>query len=248
MKVCFLGVGEACDADHPNTAILVTTDIGQALLDCGFTAPHAYFALCKDANELDALWISHFHGDHFFGVPLLLLRFWEMGRKKPLVILGPPGIEDRIAAALSLAYPSMRNHLDYTISFVEMAPGIPVNAAGMQWRTAANDHSIPCLSLRLDGKDKSLFYSGDGRPTPATLGLAKNSNLIIHEAFRVSGDTPGHGTISGCLDFAVKAEAGALALVHIQREERQRRQEIDTLTGKAGMLVFIPRAGDVHTL
>jgi ribonuclease BN (tRNA processing enzyme) len=96
MQIHFLGVGEACDGNQPNTSILLKPDIedtaGRILLDCGFSVPHQYFSLDPSPEELEILWISHFHGDHFLGTPLLLLWFWEMGRQKSLHILGPPEI------------------------------------------------------------------------------------------------------------------------------------------------------------
>ena len=95
MNVFFVGVGEACDAKHGNTSIHVQTVNDTCLLcDCGFSAAHSYFAFCDDPDQLDMVWNSHFHGDHFFGMPLLLLRFWEMKRSKPLVIAGQAGVEE----------------------------------------------------------------------------------------------------------------------------------------------------------
>lgn len=103
----FWGVGEACDPERFNTSLLVLSGSKNhyILLDCGFTTPHRYFADCSEPNQLDALWISHFHGDNFFGVPLLLLRFWEMGRTRPLLSVGPPGLAEKVAQAVDLAYP-----------------------------------------------------------------------------------------------------------------------------------------------
>jgi len=249
MKIHFLGVGEACDPDFPNTSILVDTSSGQALLDCGFTVPHRYFALHDDPEKLDILWISHFHADHFFGVPLLLLRFWEMGRKKPLTIVGQPGTKQKISAAMELAFPTLYDRFNYTINYIEIKPDTKIKENDMSFSTAVNDHSAPCLAVRLDYEDKSLFYSGDGRPTEASLKLATDCNLVIHEAYRANGDTPGHGSITGCIDFAVQAKAQNLALVHIQRQERKDNfAEIETQLLDAGIPFLIPQPGDIHTL
>ncbi len=227
MEVFFLGVGEACDPDCGTTPILVRAGAGperrQLLLDCGFTAAHAYFRSFA-AQELDGLWISHFHGDHFFGVPLLLLRLWEEGRTRPLVILGPPGGEQRIRAAMELAYPSLGGGFAFPVEYNEMGDGAMVTAAGFAWQAAGSDHSdaAPGLAVRLQGFGRSLFYSGDGRPTAETQRLASGCDLVIHEAFRFRGDTPGHGSVAGSLEFARRAKAARLALVHIQRQDRQR--------------------------
>ena len=127
MKVIFLGVGEAFDERLENTSILVRAGSGASqasvLLDCGFTAPSLYWRRSSGPDELDALWISHFHGDHFFGIPALLTRFWEMKRGKPFTILGQRGVEEVVLKAMELAYPSFRKRLAFDLRFIEIEPG-----------------------------------------------------------------------------------------------------------------------------
>jgi len=246
-KVVFLGVGEACDPLYPNTSLLLKNEADQGLvmLDCGFTTPHRYFQNCSDQEELRALWISHFHGDHFFGVPLLLLRFWEMGRREPLVILGPPGVEEKICQAMDLAYPSFRARLNFPLHFQGLEPDRACEAAGFTWVAAKIEHFELALAVRVTDQEKSLFYSGDGRPTPETLALAFGCDLAVHEAFRVSGATPGHGTVQACIDFAQKSAVKKLALIHINRTERaERLMEIRTIIAKAAEPhILLPEPG-----
>jgi ribonuclease BN (tRNA processing enzyme) len=229
LRVTFIGVGEACDADLPNTSLLVFPDTagptGHILLDCGFTTPHLYFKLIDDANALQGVWISHFHGDHFFGVPLLLLRFWEMNRTAPLYLAGLPGIQDKIERAMELAYPGFSEKLAFEIIYHQANPGTHFDCGGCRWSFAPMDHSKAALALRLDSNRKSLFYSGDGRPTRDSTALAKGADLAVHEAYRMEGDTPGHSSVAGCMDFAAEAEVKRLALLHMNRQDRAHRKE-----------------------
>ena len=224
MEIRFLGVGEACDGNQPNTSILLKTDAhetaGRILLDCGFSAPHQYLSLNPSAEELETLWISHFHGDHFLGSPLLLLWFWEMNRTKPLNIIGPPGIKVKIEQAMELAYPNFMSRLGYSLLFQELTPEKNLQISDSIWKTAYSEHSQPCLSLRLELNGKSIFYSGDGRPTPMTRSLAAGCDIIIHEAYDFEDSGSGHGSIRTCLDFARNCGAKRLALVHMQRNVR----------------------------
>ena len=251
MEISFLGVGEACDCRYPNTSILLKSDVGRAfLLDCGFTVPHEYFRVCVDPDALDVLWISHFHGDHFFGVPLLLLRFWEMGRIRPLRIVGQFSIEKKILTAMELAYPDFVKKLKYDLEFINMRAGESSDVAGLELRTAQTSHSQPCLALMLDGGGKSVFYSGDGRPTTATLELAYGCDFVIHEAFMLSGEVPGHGSVRGSIDFCRKANVRRLALVHLNRQVRQKEEnQIRAMINTVSDLdVFLPEPGDVVRL
>jgi ribonuclease Z len=250
VKIKFIGVGEAFDEDLSNTSIWVRAKDGRnessILLDCGFTVPPPFWKSCPDADNLDAIWISHFHGDHFFGLPALLTRFWEMKRRKPLLILGQRGIDEIVPQTLKLAYSSVLDKFAYDIRFLTIEPGEVVEAVGVTWRSAVNGHPQRDLAVCMERGGKSLFYSGDGLSTDETLSLARGADLVIHEAFRLDTDTPGHGNIINCIDFARRAKARWLALVHIERNERRRRRQ-DILRVGAEVRdfeVLMPEPGD----
>lgn len=248
MKITFLGVGEACDPQRPNTSILVDAEDdarNQLLLDCGFTTPHQYFGMISDPELLDALWISHFHGDHFFGVPLLLLRFWEMQRLKPLIITGITGIQKKICHVMELAYPGFINKIQYHLHFVELEPGATIELAGFSWDTAVNEHSQTDLALCLKRNGKSVYYSGDGRPLPAGAELAHGCDLLIHEAYRIRGETPGHGSVQATIEFAKQVGARRLALVHLSHDELARNDALlrQLIENVKDISVLLPNSG-----
>jgi len=249
LKIEFIGTGEACDEHCPNTSLLVRTGGGKRatlLLDCGFTASTRFWLHAKDPDELDGIWISHFHGDHFFGMPLLLLRFWEMKRRKPLTVLSQQGGKGPVLDAMELAYPGFLRKMRYELEFVEVEPERPVQALGLQWRAAPTRHSRRNLAVRLDDGDASLFYSGDGAPTAETSKLARNIDLVVHEAFGLEPLVEGHGTVQGCVAFAREVRAARLALVHVQRDvRRERKGEIlEMARGTEDVPVFLPEPGD----
>ena len=249
LEVIFLGVGEAFDEALSNTSILIRYEGGDVhasfLLDCGFTAPPPFWSEESDVNRLDGIWISHFHADHGFGIPALLVRFWEQGRDKELIFLGQKGIESFTRKCLDLAYPGFYERLTFPLSFMELAPGKKKEILGLSFRAAETAHSQPALALRIDVAGKSIYYSGDGKPTPESMALARESELIIHEAFHMKTEIPGHGTITGSIDMAKRCNALLLALVHIQREvRRQAKNRIDELKEMSGPVnLIIPEPG-----
>ena len=254
MEITFLGVGEAFDEEFPNTSMLVRTDIAKepvtVLLDCGYSVPPRFWRQALQPDTLDCIWISHFHADHAFGLPSLLVRFWEEKRKKELCFLGPKGIETFVLKCLDLAYPNFQPRLGFSLQFEEVEPEQPLRAFGFSWSTAVNDHPQRDLALRMEGQGKSLFYSGDGRPTSDTSTLARGVDLMVHEAFHLSKDIPGHGTIAGCVEMARTCRAKRLALVHIQRRVRRERfDEIQELASSVQEFeVLIPGPGDQVTI
>ena len=242
MDVLFIGVGEAFDEHLPNTSILIQAYPGhrpvRILLDCGFTAPFSFWRIAPDPLDLDAVWISHFHGDHFLGLPALLLRFHEERRTRPLHLIGQQELEQHALAAMELAYAGVLSRLGYDLVFHPMAPGGALSLMGLSLACARSEHAKPNLALRLDDGQCAAFYSGDGRPTPETLELAKEAQLVIHESFSLDKDVPGHGTVPGSIDFARRAGAPFLALTHVQRDVRHSQ--------RAAVLQHMETAKDLH--
>ncbi|BCO07980.1 MBL fold metallo-hydrolase [Desulfolithobacter dissulfuricans] len=245
MEVLFLGVGEACDEHHANTSVLLTTGDGcRILLDCGFTAAHRLFAHCRSAEEPHAVWISHFHGDHFFGIPLLLLRLWETGRTEPLTIISLQGGRDKVLAALELAYPGFEAKLQFPLIFKELDPGARLEFGGLTWQAARSIHSCTNLGLLLQDDRHRLFYSGDGRPTPETEQLMQGADLVIHEAFSLKDSIANHGSVLSCLDLARRADIGHMALVHLERNVRTGGAEVITTLLSEYPRIWLPTEDD----
>jgi ribonuclease BN (tRNA processing enzyme) len=251
IEITFLGVGEAVDEELPNTSILFHSEVGTSaatlLLDCGSTAAPQFWKEALQADVLDGIWISHFHGDHSFGLPALLLRFWEERRTKVLTILGQQGIEDFTHASLDLAYPGFYEKVEklgFPLRYVEVEPGKEVEIFGLCLRTAENNHSQRDLALRIDAQGTSIYYSGDGSPTPECMSLAKGSQLIIHEAFHPEIAFHGHTTATEAIEMAKECGVPNLALIHIQRDERgkiaDRMKQFKDLGGSLNIIIPEP--------
>lgn len=249
MELHFLGVGEACDSRHGNTSILATTGDGRTiLLDCGFSVPHRFFGRCKDPDCLEYVWISHFHGDHFFGLPLLLLRFWEMGRTRPLQFVGQQELRQKTMSALELAYPGFAKKLRFPLQFHTMQPDVALELEALTFQATPTTHSQTNLGLLLDDGCHRLYYSGDGRPTVKVSRLARGCDLAVHEAFTWEDSIPNHGSVTGCLQLMEKAKIKQLALLHIERRTRQNQQEAFKKLLKECPDVLLPTEGDTIVL
>ena len=221
MKVHFLGVGEACDGFNGNTSILVTTcDDTTVLMDCGFSTPHTFFRNNDDPNSPDIVWISHLHGDHCFGIPLLLLRLWEMGRTKPLLFVGDSNLKEYVYKIMELAYPGIYNRLNFQLFFQTVESGQGINLENLIFRFVSTIHFQPNLGLLLEDGEKKLYYSGDGRPTDEVAELVQDCDLAIHESFRPTDEIPNHGSVASSLQLAEQANIKQLALVHLERSFR----------------------------
>ncbi len=249
MEIFFLGVGETCDTAHSNSSSLLTTSNGtRILLDCGFTAAHQYFRLVQNPDQLDCIWISHFHGDHFLGLPLLFLRLWQMGRTRPLSIIGQKGIEQKVRDVLEMAYPTFGKKIGFKFDFHVISPRATASIAGLKWSTALTQHTQYNLGLLLEDGPIRFYYSGDGRSNTRVRNLIQGCDFVIHESYNMVDTFPYHGSITSSLKLADETEVGRIALVHI--EHNLRKNEIDTIKkmvqDRPGTL--LPVAGDRLTV
>ncbi len=208
--------------------------------------PHRFFALEEDADRLAGVWLSHGHGDHCFGLPLLLLRLAEMGRRRPLVVAGPQGMGRRVGELLDLAYPGFAGRLGFALEVEEAGDGGRFSLAGLPASAVATGHGVANLAVRVEVAGRSVFYSGDGRPTGQSLALAEGCDLVVHEAFTLHGGVAGHGAAAP-LAQRLASRVGRLALVHVGRGFRAQVDEWLAGPG-AGEAVFAPQDGDLLPL
>ena len=103
---------------------MVTSKGGSCLLDCGATALIAMRRFAIDPGQINAIFLSHLHGDHFAGVLFLLLEQHFIARRdEPLLIAGPVGTEGRMMAALDVFFPGAAQLAwHFPLRFAELAP------------------------------------------------------------------------------------------------------------------------------
>ncbi|NDV22434.1 MBL fold metallo-hydrolase [Desulfovibrio sp. JC022] len=250
MKCTFIGVGSAFDAAQTNVSMLVEANDHRILLDCGFNAAHGCMRLIPDPSLIDAVWISHFHGDHFFGLPFLLGSFFTAGRAKVFHVCGPRGVEDKVIQAVDLAYPSLRAKLDFDIVFHEFGSDDVRTVAGFCLHVCTIEHSGSALALRLESAGKSVFYSGDGQLTEGCRNIAKKADLGILESYGLDDTVKRHSSVAKCIDFAVSTGMVKVALVHLEPFVRTCRinQVVELLAQADGCEVFLPHEGQLVEL
>lgn len=254
-ELVFVGTGEALDPELPNTSLLVRGPGPGAtlLLDCGYAVPHALWSITRDVDELDAVWISHGHADHCFGLPALLLWMRLGGRTRPLQVIGGPGSRARLEQVLELGYPgSYAPHKCYPIEFVELAAGESARLGALVLRCAPTVHSLANWALRIDADPsagipmRSLVYSGDGAPTPASRALCEGASLLVHECFSIE-PAPGerkHGDLRGVVELALAAGVASLAVLHFTAEQREAIAAAARASASDRLAIMIPTPGD----
>jgi len=158
MKLTIVGSGDAFGSGgRSNTCFWLETAKSTLVVDFGASALPALKALKLDPNSIDAIVLSHLHGDHFGGLPFLLLDGQFLSRREtPLLIVGPPGTRVRLEAALDVFFPkSTGSKWRFPWRVEEIEPGVAVDVLGHRLVTAEVIHQsgAPSTALRLsDGK------------------------------------------------------------------------------------------------
>lgn len=109
------------------TCIRLQGDGFTGLVDCGATSLTAMKAQHLDPGEVDAVVLSHLHGDHFGGLPFLILDGQFAHRSKPITVFGPAGTASRLHAAMETLYPgsnAVRQRFDVAVVELDGAGGI----------------------------------------------------------------------------------------------------------------------------
>jgi ribonuclease BN (tRNA processing enzyme) len=188
VRVTFLGSGDAFGSGgRMNACILVEADEARFLLDFGASSLIAMRRHGVDPNDIDAILISHLHGDHFGGIPFLVLDSqFVTKRTDPLTIAGPPGTKERIERAMEVFYPgsSHRDH-GFELDTVEMEPGASCRLGSIQVTPYLVSHpsGAPPFALRIEIDGKVIAYTGDTEWTDSLVEAGRGADLLIAEAY-----------------------------------------------------------------
>jgi ribonuclease BN (tRNA processing enzyme) len=184
MDVVFLGTGNAFASGGRNAmAILLHGRTLGVLLDCGPTTLTALKKAALAPSDVDVVLLSHHHGDHFGGVPLLLCHErYEDPREKPLRIFGPPGTSEVIARTTELFFPGI-TPLPFPLEVTDLAPDEEHRSSGLELRTFEVDHYSNGIAFgyRVRMDERTVVFSGDTGWTEALVRESDGADLFICE-------------------------------------------------------------------
>jgi ribonuclease BN (tRNA processing enzyme) len=231
VRVAFLGSGDAfCSAGRHQAGYLVQTEKAGILLDCGTTTLASLKRDRISSGRIDAILISHLHGDHFAGLPFLFLEFVHVEpRTRPLLIGGPPGTEERVRSLFRAMYRDAASEpLPFPLEFAELQPQCPAALDGFRVDPFRVPHQQQDISLgfTLEIAGRRILYSGDTGWTEDLIEQARATDLFICEC------TFFHTRIDTHLDYPRIAEnrhriqTKRLILTHLGSEVISRHKEV----------------------
>jgi ribonuclease BN (tRNA processing enzyme) len=189
MRLQFLGSGDAFGSGGRfNTCFhLERAAHGNVLIDCGASSMVAIRKWQVDPNAVSTVLVSHLHGDHFAGLPFLLLDAQLVSRRTaPLLLAGPPGFRERLDIVMEAMFAgSTKVERRFALEVRELALHERVALNGLAVTPYLMKHysGAPSYALRIETEGKVLTYSGDTEWVDELIPAGRDADLFICEAY-----------------------------------------------------------------
>lgn len=237
------------DAGGACSSYLVESGDTHVLLDCGNGA-FARLRELRDYASIDAIVISHTHGDHVldllpFAYALLYSPRALAGKLRRPRLLLPPGAADRLREIFDLI--DRAELLDLAFRVEHYDAGSEVTIGPLALRFAAVPHFVPTHAISVTtSAGGRLVYGADHKPCAAIVDFAKGADLALLEAtISVPEEgVRGHMTATEAAEAAAAAGVERLLLTHIPDELP--REHLVGLAQRVFARSQLAVSGDVH--
>lgn len=218
----FLGSGDAFGSGGRFQAcLLLRTGGGDVLLDCGATSLTAMKRAGVDPGGVGWVLLSHLHGDHFGGLPFLVLDGQFARRERPLVIAGPPGTRERVEAAMEVFFPgSTAVRRRFPVTYAELEAHTPTRVGPVRVTAYPADHAsgAPSYALRVAADGATIAYSGDTAWTDELVACADGADLFVCEAYFRDKPIPFHLSLDRLVAEARRLTCRQIVLTHMSAD------------------------------
>ncbi len=244
MQLQFVGCGDALGSGGRfNTCFHVTGERINFLIDCGASSLPALKRQGIARDDIDLILITHFHGDHFAGLPFLLLDAQFTRRTRPLVIAGPEGIETRLTQVMEALFQnSSKTQQRFDLSVVALKPG-ETRAFGavdvMPYPVVHGSSGGPFLAYRVEAEGRVIAYSADTEWTETLIPAARDADLFIAEAYYYDKVVKNHLSLKTLEAHLAEIKPKRLILTHMSDDMLGRLETLDYTAASDGMIISL---------
>jgi ribonuclease BN (tRNA processing enzyme) len=238
MKLHVLGCGDAFGSGGRNqSGYLIEAEHRLFLLDCGPTTLPCMKRAGFDPLDLDAIFLSHLHGDHFGGIPFLLIDYiYQRPRSQPLQIAGPPATEQRVRDLFRLMYGARES---LPVEFQLLVPEKSLTVAGAEVFSFRVPHQVTEVSLALKVRfgGKQILFSGDSAWTERFIHEARGVDLFLCECTFYDHGTGNHIRYLTLEEHLPSLTCRRIVLTHLGEEMLARRSQLAVTCAEDGMVL-----------
>jgi ribonuclease BN (tRNA processing enzyme) len=180
--------------------------------------------------------VTHLHGDHYAGIPFLILDGQFRRRDRSLTIVGPAGTRARLRAAMDALYPGMAEiERRFAVHVVELQPSEPAKIEG------AIVTGAPALGLQLGYGGRTVAYTGDTEWTAALPAVADGADLLVAEAYTWNRRIRYHLDWETLSSHRAELRCGQLALTHMSDDMLAKISDLpaDVIVAQDGLRISL---------
>jgi len=245
VRVTILGAGDAFASCGSSPACYIIEGVGKTIL---MEAGPSLLPVLKRAGfspaDLDLVLISHLHGDHFGGLPFLILDYmWETLLRKPLTIAGPRRLEQRTWTLFeNMFYNFPEERVARLLEFEVLAPAQSRDFGGVEVATLRTPHTKPDISLafRITLGGKTIVFSGDTGWTDELIPFCDGADLFICECtYFESTQLNFHLNYPLIAKHRKQFNVGRMVLTHIGREVYEHKSDVKIEMAFDGMEIEV---------
>jgi ribonuclease BN (tRNA processing enzyme) len=242
MQLRFVGCGDALGSGgRGNTCFHVAGERANLLIDCGASSLAALKRYGIARDDIDLILITHFHGDHFGGLPFLLLDAQFAKRKRPLVIAGPAGIDIRLTRVMEATFEhSSATTPSFDLSVIALEPGVPREFGAVKvtpFPVVHGDSGGPFYAYRVEAEGRTIAYSGDTQWTETLVSAAHDADLFIAEAYYHDKIVKNHLSLKTLETHLPEINPKRLVLTHMSDDMLRRLDSLQHLAASDGLIV-----------
>lgn len=242
MQLRFVGCGDAFGSGgRYNTCFHVTGERVNFLIDCGASSLPALKRQGIKRVDIDLVLITHFHGDHFAGLPFLLLDAQFTRRTRPLVIAGPEGIETRLAQVMEALFEnSSKTRQRFELSVVALKPEETRTfgtVAVTPYPVVHGESGGPFLAYRVEAEGRIIAYSADTEWTDTLIPTAREADLFIAEAYYYDKVVKNHLSLTTLESHLPEIRPKRLVLTHMSDDMLGRLDTLQYTAASDGMVI-----------
>ena len=240
MKLRFLGCGDAFGSGGRfNTCFLVEDRDTRFLIDCGASSMIAMRKFGVDPNAIDAVLISHLHGDHFAGLVFMLMDAQLVSkRQRPLVIVGPKTLAKRLSDTMECLFPGstgMTWRFELRIDAFEDGADWHWNGVTVRPFRVKHFCGAPPYALRVNCGGKTIAYTGDTEWVDALIPAAQDVDLFIAEAYFHDKAMKFHLSYETLMRHIAEIRPKRLVLTHMSNDMLERLPGVPVETAEDGL-------------
>jgi ribonuclease BN (tRNA processing enzyme) len=242
VTVRFVGSGDAFGSGgRLQTCFLVDAPDVRFLIDCGASSMIGLAAQGVNPESIDAVVLTHFHGDHCGGVAFLLLHAMVVSRRKrPLLIAGPPGTQAHIARLMEALFPGSQGLKPrFELAYVEVEAGHP-SAVGRlivrNWPAVHTAETEPTI-VRVEVSGRAIVYTGDTAWTPAIVEACDGADLLVAECYYLDVASRWHMDYATLQAHKASLKARRIVLTHPSEAVLERASSLEETLAYDGLVI-----------